>query len=68
MSSYDGSGIWSNSGRSLFKRGGTAMAMAIFVNFSDQVMKWQRSVRAKEEQVERNDDPFHQEKALISPK
>ena len=52
MSSYDGSDTCRNTGGSLFQRGGTAMAMERFANFSDEVTGGRRSVRAEEERVE----------------
>ena len=54
MSSFDGSVICRNTGGSLFQRGGTAMAMERFANFSDDVTGGRRSVRAEEERVERS--------------
>ena len=54
MSSYDGSDICLSTGGSLFHRGGTAMAMERFANFSDDVTGGRRSVRAEEERVERS--------------
>ena len=54
MSSYDGSVISRNIGGSLFQRGGTAMAMELFANFSDDVTGGRRSVRAEEERVKRS--------------
>jgi len=42
-----------NAGGSLFKRGGTAMAMKRSANLSDDVTEGRSSVRAEEERVER---------------
>ena len=54
MSSFDESVIGRNTGGSLFQRGGTAMAIERFANFSDDVTGGRRSVRAEEERVERS--------------
>ena len=53
MSSYDGSEVCRSAGGSLFQRGGTAMAMERFANFSDEVMGGRSSVIDNEERVER---------------
>lgn len=53
MSSYDGSEVCRSAGGSLFQRGGTAMAMERFANFSDEVMGGRSSVMEDEERVER---------------
>ena len=54
MSSYDGSEVCRSAGGSLFQRGGTAMAMERFANFSDEVMGGRSSVMEDEERVERS--------------
>ena len=38
LSSWDGSNICRNTGGSLFQKGGTAVAMERFVNFSDELI------------------------------
>ena len=53
MSSYDGSEVCRSAGGSLFQRGGTAMAMERFANFSDEVMEGRSRVMEDEERVER---------------
>jgi len=53
VSSYDGSEVCRSAGGSLFQRGGTAMAMERFANFSDEVMGGRSSVMEDEERVER---------------
>ena len=53
MSSYDGSEVFRSACGSLFQRGGTAMAMERFANFSDEVMGGRSSVMEDEERVER---------------
>jgi len=52
VSSWDGSDICRNVDRSLFQRGGTAMAIERSARLSDEVTEGRRSVRAKEERVE----------------
>ena len=46
VSSYDGSDSFRNAGRSLFQRGGTAIAIERSANLSDEMTEGRRSVRA----------------------
>ena len=59
VSSFDGSDICRSTSGRLFQRGGTAMAMERFANFSDEVTDRRRRFRLEEERVERSGWTVH---------